>query len=123
MKNNNYVLSCQGSKSKNKAGDEMAKETIEKVRAAEENAEKMLAESREKANTIIKDANAKARQIENQSSEAVGQRREEIIAQSKQYSLNALNKARQDAKNETKLLEQLAKQKEKDAIKDRKSVV
>ncbi|MDD6490178.1 MAG: hypothetical protein PUG48_10300 [Clostridia bacterium] len=95
----------------------MAKETIEKVRAAEENAEKMLAESREKADNIIKDANTKARQIENQSSAAVGKKREEIIAQSKQYSLNALNKARQDAKNETKLLAELAKQKEKDAIK------
>ncbi|MGN1457496.1 MAG: hypothetical protein ACI4XP_06035 [Acutalibacteraceae bacterium] len=95
----------------------MAKETIEKVRAAEENAEKMLAESREKANSIIKNANAKARQIENQSSTAVGQKREEIIAQSKQYSAAELNKAKQDAKNETKLLAQLAKQKEKDAIK------
>ena len=94
----------------------MAKETIEKVRAAEENAEKMLAESREKANSIIKDANAKARQIENQSSENVSKKREEIIAQSKQYSNAELNQARQDAKLETKLLAELAQKKEKEAI-------
>ena len=101
----------------------MAKETIEKVRAAEENAEKMLAESREKANKIIKDANAKAQQIENRSSENMNKKREEIIAQSKQYSAAELNKARQDAKFETKLLADAANKKEKDAIKGVISII
>ena len=94
----------------------MAQKTINMIRSAEIDSEKMIENAKNKADDILKEANKKANEIVRQSKVSAEEKQKNMLEASKKKSVLTAEQTIRDAKSEIQLLHSLAEKNEAKTI-------
>lgn len=100
-----------------KAGDDLAQETIDKVREAEYQAEELEQQSRVQANKIMDDAQGQAQEISRREREQAQARREKSLRLAEEQAQRLLHEAREATAKEATALKAEAQQKKQETLR------